>query len=430
MVKMPLNVNKTLRRLQSEGFEVFCVGGCVRDSVLGLKPLDWDLATNAKLDELKRIFPEARVLSEKFSVLRLDFSSEGEDEPIIDIATYRSEGAYSDRRRPDEVSFVSSIEEDLKRRDFTVNAIADNPSTKTVDPYGGLDDIKEKMVRSVGDPRVRFSEDPLRILRAIRICAENDFDMSMQDAIAAKELSHLLKDVSVDRRREELERIITGKAAGKGLKMLADTGAINALISDEVVERLSGRERDDYNILSDNIGRTQQNTLRRLGLLYLCFNRGRAEKAVEYLNYDKESRQKLLDTATMMPKLYFMKTEQELKDFLLKYGPERYDYLHNLAKAQRLVYDHSEVKIMNRIYMMDQIRMRKDPIYIEDLALDGSDLKDAGIAEEKIGKILYMLAEYVHKKPQKNTYGDLMHLAKSYARNPLAAALRKVNWQK
>ena len=139
MIKFPKEVSRVFRKLEENGYKVYAVGGCVRDSLLGNNPIDFDLATNAKLDELKELFPDAIVLSEKLSVIRFDYSNpEDEDEGIIlDVATFRVDGQYSDYRRPDSVTFVDNIEEDLGRRDFTINAMADNPSQALVDPFDG-----------------------------------------------------------------------------------------------------------------------------------------------------------------------------------------------------------------------------------------------------------------------------------------------------
>lgn len=169
MIKLPKEVSGIIRTLESAGYQAYCVGGCVRDSLLGITPIDWDISTNALIPELRQLFPEGNVLSEKFGVIRLDFTKDKSDDDgiIADIATFRVEGPYSDFRRPDEVRFVDSIEEDLARRDFTVNALADNPKEILVDPYGGREDLHAKLIRAVGDPEKRFEEDPSRMLREI-----------------------------------------------------------------------------------------------------------------------------------------------------------------------------------------------------------------------------------------------------------------------
>ena len=179
MIKLPKEVGRIMKVLEKNGHEVYAVGGCVRDSLLGREPIDFDLSTDAGLEEMKALFPEAKVLSEKYSVLRFDYSNPQNEEEgiIVDLATFRIDGAYSDYRRPDEVFFTNRAEEDLARRDFTINAMADNPQRALLDPYGGKADLKEKLIRAVGDPKERFRENPIRMMRAIRFAAQLDFDL-------------------------------------------------------------------------------------------------------------------------------------------------------------------------------------------------------------------------------------------------------------
>src|SRR5665648_973223 len=178
-----------------------------------------------KIDQVIEVLPEAKVLNEKFGVARIK-SEDGN----IDIATFRIEGAYSDHRRPDEVEFITSIEEDLRRRDFTVNAIADNPDKVIVDPFGGREDLKARLIKTVGNPSERFEEDPLRMLRAIRLAAELGFDLhkSVYDGILEKK--HLIEGLSKERIRNEFEKIIISKNTGKGLRMLAGTGIMQYIV--------------------------------------------------------------------------------------------------------------------------------------------------------------------------------------------------------
>lgn len=241
MIKLPREIRRIMKELETAGYEVYAVGGCVRDFLLGKNPLDFDLATNAKLEEMTAIFPEAEVISEKYSVIRLDYSNpENEDEGIIaDIATYSIDGEYSDYRRPDDVIFTEKIEEDLKRRDFTINAMADNPEKALLDPYGGREDIRERLIRTVGDPKQRFKEDPLRMLRAVRFAAQLDFELhkSVREAIA--ECSEFLMHVSRDAVRSEFEKIIVTENTGKGLHLLANLNLMKYIVGDDIAGRLS-----------------------------------------------------------------------------------------------------------------------------------------------------------------------------------------------
>ena len=227
LVKLPKEIGRIMVKLTDAGFESYIVGGCVRDSILGKKPYDWDLTTNAKVDNLKELFPEARVLSEKFGVVRLEYIEEATDKEgniigetgiIADIATYRKEGEYQNGR-PTEIIFADTIEEDLPRRDFTINAIADS-HTKFIDMFEGREDIRKRLIKTVGDADKRFKEDPLRMMRAVRLAAELDFDLhkSVYDAIIVNR--NLLENVSIGKIRDEFVKLVTAEYAGKGLKML------------------------------------------------------------------------------------------------------------------------------------------------------------------------------------------------------------------
>ncbi|HZK88262.1 MAG TPA: hypothetical protein VFC27_03825, partial [Anaerovoracaceae bacterium] len=157
----------------------------------------------------------------------------------------------------------------------------------------------------------------------------------------------------------------------------------------------------------------------------------RGIKALKYLEYDGAMEQKLTDAVTLLSQLYFLSNKYDFKKFLVKYSMDRYDYLNGLAKVQRIVYDHDEVKIMARSHILEDIRKFKEPIFIEDLAIDGNDLIEEGIAEgEKIGKILLMLIDIVHMKPNLNTRSEMLRYARQFSKSRLAASFRKVKWIK
>jgi len=426
MIKLPKDVNKVIKALEAAGFETYAVGGCVRDSLLGLSPSDWDIATAAKINQIIGVLPEAKVLSEKYGVAQVKF-----EDGNIDIATFRIEGAYSDHRRPDEVEFITSIEEDLKRRDFTVNAIADNPDKVIVDPFGGREDLKARLIKTVGNPSERFEEDPLRMLRAIRLAAELGFDLHKSVCDGILEKKHLIEGLSKERIRNEFEKIIISNNTGKGLRMLAGMGIMQYIVGAERSEKMGKREIENFNLVADNIDKTMPIVDRRLGLFYTVFDESRGLKALKVLEFDGAMEQKLTDALILLSQLYFLSNKYDFKRFLIKYGMDRYDYLNGLAKVQRIVYDHDEVKIMARAHILEDIRKFKEPIFIEDLAIDGNDFIEEGIAEgEKIGKILLMLVDIVHMKPNLNTRSEMLRYARQFSKSRLAASFRKVKWIK
>lgn len=436
LVKLPKEVGKLMSRLEEKGFDVYVVGGCVRDSVLGRKPYDWDLTTNAGIDDLKTIFPEAKVLSTKYSVIRLEYIEEvvgkdgGAEETglIIDIASYRKEGEYVDGR-PKEVFMAESIEEDLERRDFTINAIADG-TKGYVDKFEGREDLRKRLIRSVGDADKKFKEDPVRMLRAIRLAAQLDFDLhkSVHDAILRN--YRLLYNASVDKIRDEFTLLISAENAGKGLSMLMDTGIIDIIVGEKTVAHLSRREMSDLTDLTKNINKTKRVEERRLGLFFCCIGEKPAKVAIEKLNFEEPTRTYLLDAIKDMAKLYFIGTGAELKKFIYVHGWDRYEYLANLEKAQRIVFDYfSETKIRSKMYLLDEIKNNGEPIFVEDLAIDGNDLLENNICKkEDVDKVLHMVVEDLHVKPKKHTREDELLLAKRFAKSKLMASLRGISW--
>ena len=408
--------------------EAFAVGDCVRDALLGRKPFGWDIATNASLDKLKELFPEAQVHSQKYSILRMEFIEEhyddegkfaGEDGIIVDIGTYRRGG----------LTFSDKIEDEVARRAFTINAIADNPY-KIIDPYNGREDIKKKLIRTTRPAEELFREDPIQMMKAIHYAAELDFDLTKDVFEAIANNYRLLESVSIDKIRDEFTETITASHGGKGLNMIMDTGILNIILGADVVARLSNREKSDLMILSQNIDKTYQVPERRLGLFYTCVSRKKAAPSIDKLNFDSATYQHLTDAIRDMAKLYFTAQPEELKRFIYERGWDRYQYLANLEKAQRIVFDyHSDTKIKSKMYMIDEFKRKGEAVFVEDLAIDANDLIEAGICTtDNAGKMLSMLVETIHVKPNLNDYKELLKLAKKYKKSKFAAMTRGVKW--
>ncbi|NMA06593.1 MAG: HD domain-containing protein, partial [Ruminococcaceae bacterium] len=205
-------VNKAMTRLESLGFESYVVGGSIRDILLDLNPADWDIATDANPFQIIEVFKEER---KNLSGIKFGTVSVMIDNISIDITTYRTEGEYKDFRHPREVLFSSSLFEDMKRRDFTVNALAYNRKDGIIDYFGGLDDISSGVIKCVGDPSKKFAEDALRIIRAFRFASELDFKIDEHTLKYATEKMHLLNEISVDRIQFEATKLIMGKGTDK-----------------------------------------------------------------------------------------------------------------------------------------------------------------------------------------------------------------------
>lgn len=413
MIKMPREVNQALKILEHAGYEAWAAGPCVRESLMGLEPLDWDIICNAETDVLQGLFPHACLLGHTGGI-RIDRTQQGDEDGIIlDIST-----------------FQVSVADALKRMKFTVDAIADNPSESLQDPYGGRKDIREKLVRPVEDSEKVFEESPILMMEAVLLAAELDFDLSksVYDAMIAK--APLLKETPVAARRETFKAIITAPFAGKGLRMLAGADLMPALIG-EAVEKISARERELFSDLADGIHKLKPVTERRLGLFYMCFEK-RGLQAIEVLQYDDVTHQHLTDAMTQMTKIYFIRDKIELKRYIYSVGMDRYDYVHNLAKAHRIVYPQGNVKVQNRHYMLEDILANKEPIFLEDLAIDAEDILEAGITEdrERAEYLLRLLPEVVHRRPSQNKKEKLLEHARKFSRNRIKAAFRGVKWLK
>ncbi|MFA6404660.1 MAG: CCA tRNA nucleotidyltransferase [Candidatus Paceibacterota bacterium] len=224
---IPEEVVDIVEKLEKGGFQAYLVGGCVRDLFLGKKPKDWDITTNAKPEEIQTLFTKTVYENTYGTVAVINELTEDETIRNIEVTPFRTESGYSDRRHPDEVKFSEKIDDDLKRRDFTVNAMAVSLSKGAikdiVDLHGGFNNLKDKVIRTVGDPKDRFDEDALRMLRAIRLAVELDFSIEKDTLFAIKELNHLMKDVSIERIRDEFTKMIMSKEPKKALELSHET---------------------------------------------------------------------------------------------------------------------------------------------------------------------------------------------------------------
>lgn len=202
-INLPRKVIMIINNLQLHGYEAFAVGGCVRDSILARRPEDWDITTSARPEEIKELFRHTVDTGIKHGTVTVVL---GKD--TYEVTTYRIDGVYEDSRHPKEVKFTSNLEEDLKRRDFTINAMAYNDEIRLVDVFGGMQDLNHHLIRAVGDPAERFSEDALRILRAVRFSAQLNFPIEPETAKAAGKLAGNLQKISAERIQTELVKLL------------------------------------------------------------------------------------------------------------------------------------------------------------------------------------------------------------------------------
>lgn len=218
---IPKEVLGVSEKLEEAGFEAYLVGGCVRDLLLGRKPKDWDITTNAKPEEIEALFPETYCNNDYGTVGVVNEEVEDESLKVVEVTPYRTEGEYSDKRRPDEVKFGVSLEEDLERRDFTINAIAYRAKNATlVDLFGGETDLRKKRIKTVGEPDKRFNEDALRMMRAVRLSSELNFAIESETMTSISKNAELLSHISAERIRDEFLRIVDSPSPMLGIAML------------------------------------------------------------------------------------------------------------------------------------------------------------------------------------------------------------------
>lgn len=230
-----------VERLRAEGYDAYFAGGCVRDLLLGHSPADFDVATSAKPDAVLAMFPRTFAVGAHFGVILVADDLDGR-QIVTEVATFRSDGAYADGRRPESVRFSESAEEDVVRRDFTINGMLFDPQTENVLDYvGGRDDLAAKLVRAIGTPSERFDEDKLRMLRAVRFAARFDFEMESRTEVAIKRSAAQIHQVSNERVRDELTRMLTEGRARRSFELLDRSGLLKEVLPE--IDRLHGVEQ-------------------------------------------------------------------------------------------------------------------------------------------------------------------------------------------
>ncbi len=228
-LKIPSEVAGVVEKLQKAGFKAYVVGGCVRDLLRGVKPKDWDVTTSAKPEEILKLFPES-FYENKFLTVTVKTGSPDSAIAEVEVTTFRAEGKYTDKRHPDEVRFAKTLEEDLSRRDFTINALAVDAGGKITDPFDGQSDLKKKLIRAVGEPEKRFGEDALRMLRAIRLAVELGFKIESGTEQAIKKFAGNLQFIAKERIRDEFIKIVETKEAKIGVEILHELGLLKFII--------------------------------------------------------------------------------------------------------------------------------------------------------------------------------------------------------
>ncbi len=474
LTKIPLPVQDVLQTLNEAGFEAYIVGGCVRDLLLQRSPKDWDVTTNATPQDITTLFPESFYENDfgtvGVKVPRFLSTTETEKEnDIIEVTTYRTESAYTDKRRPDTVSFTQSLEEDLARRDFTMNAIAygkKNGIWTCIDPYQGQRDITEKRIRTVGNAKERFGEDALRLMRAVRFCAELRSPKSQEHSSewyieeythqALMKLSGNLAHISKERIRDELSKIVLSKNPAFGIELLHTTGLLKHILPElEIGIGVTQNLHHIYTVWEHNLRALETCPSEKLSVRLACLlhdvgkphtKRGEGYRATFYnhdhvgarlteqaltrLRFSKE----IVKHATLLVDnhLFYYNvdevTEASVRRLIKRVGIENMDDLMAVRIGDRLgsgVPKGKPYKLRHLEYMIEKVS--RDPLSVKMLALKGTDLMtDLGIpASPKIGILLDILLAEVIENPERNTREALLERAKSLEEHDLET-LRKL----
>ncbi len=420
MIKMPKEVSRIVTGLSQKGYEIYCAGKCVTSSYMGEETLDWDLYTDCPQETLRELFEDGESIGTR--VTRYDHTTEviSDDLNVAD----HLEGVIIDV-----VTLAGPVEELLESFDFTVEAIAENPQKKPVDPYNGREDIRKKILKPVSDNiGAVFAKAPIKMLKAISYVALYGFDLSKTISEAIMDNAVLLQKADKEDILEYFTIIIDGDHAGKALQMLAGLNLIQAITGPEA--KLSGRGAKEYDNLTRNIDKTKHIPLRRKALFYLCYDGRKYKDVVKYLPHDEEDLMFLEPAAKLMPEVHFLTADIAIKKFLYREGWDMYNFIDKLSKAYVIVHEIDTQKITSRNYVLQKVIMEKQPIFIEDLAIDANDIMEAGITDdpERAEYLMTLLPDIVHHTEKKNTRDTLLKYAKRFHKNKAYASLRKVKW--
>lgn len=436
-INMPENANRIIHTLQDAGYEAYIVGGCVRDAMLGREPDDWDITTSATPEEVKALFCRTIDTGIAHGTVTVMFGKEG-----YEVTTYRVDGKYEDHRRPASVTFTASLIEDMKRRDFTINAMAYNEEEGLVDHFDGIGDLKKQIIRCVGNPKERFDEDALRILRAVRFAAQLDFQIDENTREAIRNQSVFLRDISAERIHVELTKLLVSKHPER-LRAAYELG-VTAVVLPELDRMMETSQNNKHHIYS--VGEHTLNvvkevppteTLRWAALLHDVakpVTKTTDEKGDHFYGHNevgaKMARKILLrlkfDNATIarVERLvlwhdYGMGEKPTLRSFrksLSKMGADMFEDYVYIKRADILAQSAymQEQKLANleqlKIYYR-QILEQQQCLSLKDLEVTGKDLIEQGMKPGKeIGDMLHYLLECVLENPEQNQRDTLLKL--------------------
>ncbi|WP_191014811.1 CCA tRNA nucleotidyltransferase [Treponema zioleckii] len=463
-IKIPNELKKMYSIFEENGFEAFLVGGAVRDVILGKEASDWDVTTNATPEQVSSIFKKVIPTGIAHGTVTVHFMKKE-----IEVTTYRCDSGYSDGRHPDNVTFTTNLEEDLSRRDFTMNAIAASlKDGKIVDPFDGQQDIRKKIIRTVGKAYDRFMEDGLRPIRALRFSSQLGFEIESEtfEAITNSDVQENIKSISMERFRDEFTKILSSPEPSVGLKAMEKTGILKMFIPELAdcrgITQADARGFHEFDVLDHNIyacdGAPRENLTVRLAALFhdigkkdartvekKAFDTSKPDELSEIIHFHGHEK---ISAALTRPILFRLKFPNALIDkvvhlieqhmfffedfwsdaavrrFIVRVKPEFIEDLFDLRYADiygmhRIPVAATSPAATSLNHLRDRIafvQAQKSAVSLKDMAVNGSDLISIGIpAGKKIGIILNELFQCILDDPNMNEREQLLNVAKKLA---------------
>lgn len=435
---VPRKVTLIIKKLKNSGFEAYIVGGCVRDLLQGKEPADWDITTNAKPLEVKKLFPDS-FYENQFLTVTVLTKSKNPKLKEVEITTFRSEAKYTDKRHPDEIKFAKTLKEDLARRDFTMNAIAleiQNTKYKIHDPFGGQDDLKNKVIRAVGHPQERFAEDALRMMRAVRFAAYLGFKIESKTFEAIRKNSDSLQFISKERIRDEFLKMIMSERPAEAIETLRQTGLLMHVVPElEEGYKVGQNKHHIYDCWEHSLralefaAKQNFNYLVRIASLFHDIAKPRVKvgegpnstfynhevvgarmtkQILERLKFPAKEVEKI--TKLVRYHLFYYNVDEvsdsSVRRLVRQAGSENMEELLQVRMADRIgsgVPKAEPYKLRHLKYVVEKVS--QDPVSAKMLKVSGYDvMKILNIQSgPKVGQILDVLLGYVLKNPKKNT---------------------------
>ncbi|MBR4513948.1 MAG: HDIG domain-containing protein [Lachnospiraceae bacterium] len=444
-IELPKGAKFILDSLKAAGFTGYVVGGCVRDACLGIEPHDWDITTSARPEQVKAIFKKTIDTGLKHGTVTVltdrNLSTDGIN--AFEVTTYRVDGEYEDHRRPAQVTFADRLEDDLSRRDFTINAMAYNETEGLVDCFGGQEDLSNKLVRCVGNPDERFSEDALRILRAVRFAAKLGFEIDESTVKSIRSHAEELKFISAERIREELTKLLCSPHP-EMIRNAYEYGLTKVFLPEfdrcmetaqnnpyhmysvgehtiKVMEHIPPEVHLRYTALLHDIDKPKVKTTDKNGIDHFYdharYGAETAGRILKRLKFDNDTIKRVKRLVKWhdfgvgsLPK------EQTMRGFLAELGPENYEDFIAIKRADMAGQsdyraEEKQAVLESIMKMHDDIMSRGDCLSLKELALGGDDLKKLGIPEgKKLGETLNKLFVMVLADPSLNTREKLTEI--------------------